>query len=220
MPAAAVMDLSDWADDSPVVDCSRWRSTPRTSPRGRSLRSSSSTAARRLSATSACSSAQYPAPDFPLQGRLFLPTPEQVNNGQKWVRCDIALAADTQRTRAAEITGSIEGALGTDPAAYWLCLKDVPKPKQNQPYTSCLKPHRTEVTPSDALLTGLDAYPSKATLAKEGRSYCDHFLAGRPDGDKLSAAPVWAAKDEWDGQTLRGGCWFWRKDGASLPPMG
>jgi hypothetical protein len=78
-------------------------------------------------------------------------------------------------------------------------------------YKTCPSPTRISHThrassliaprsPHPAVLTGLDAYPSKALLAREGRSYCDHFLAHRPDGDELSAAPVWASNDQWDGQ--------------------
>jgi hypothetical protein len=163
-----------------------------------------------------------PAPDYPFAPRLFIPTPAQVADGQSWVRCDVMVLADTHFSRVAERSGSLKDVVFNSPMALWLCLDQPYTPKHDQRFTSCLQPHRAEVTDLGLSFPAGGGYPSHATLVRQGHEQCARLLSKRPDGELLDSAPVWWTEQQWKfyGEPIvRGGCWFWRADGKPLPSI-
>ena len=221
-----VMDFGgSWADDTPVVSCTSKHTVETVAVFDAAHPTRSGANADGQQCVEAMrsyidSGVKVPAPDWPLQGRLFVPTPSEVHAGQRWVRCDWAMASDTKGTRAAVRTRSLKGALTHASPDNWLCLRQVPDTGRSQSYVSCARPHRAETSPSQVLLAGLAGmYPQPATLRRVGARHCASVVKNASGGKRLDGKPIWATADAWDGDSLRGGCWLWRTDGGLLSAM-
>ena len=149
---------------------------------------------------------------------VYGPSPEQVESGESWVRCDAGVQATTwDGPPLAHTTGSMKGGLGAHPARYQFCIADVPDLSKRQRLTSCEEPHRAELPPSLIELATAD-YPPPAELKREGKSRCDELVADRTDADSLVLTPFWQPEEYWSEGTLYGGCWIHRQ--AGLLPAG
>ncbi len=152
---------------------------------------------------------------FPL---VYWPSPAQRAAGQNWLRCDVGVRATTGCChQLAPQTGSLHGAVSSDPTRFLVCTDQVPDPTRNQPVTSCQKPHRAELLATTLQLAGTH-YPSAATLSKQGQSGCAQLLAHRKDLASLVITPFWQSKAETSGGSPIGFCWIHRKAGL-LPPI-
>jgi hypothetical protein len=144
------------------------------------------------------------------------PSAAQRAAGQNWLRCDVGVIATTGCCQLAPQTGSLRGAVASDPVRFQMCLDQIPEPFREQPLVSCKTPHRTE-----ALLDGLEwnvtQYPSAAALDKHGESECAKLVSRRKGPQDLVVTPDWQSSANWSGGTLFGRCWIHRHSGL-LPP--
>jgi len=149
---------------------------------------------------------------------VFWPSRAQRAAGQNWVRCDVAVSPTTSCCRKlAPQTGSLRGAVGSDPNRFRVCLDQLPDPPRVQPLTSCQKPHRAEALPT-ALQLDVTQYPSASVLSKKGKAGCATLVAPRKDRKSLVVTPDWYSKSNWSGGTLYGRCWIHQKTGL-MPPL-
>jgi hypothetical protein len=213
----------DWVDNTPVVDCSKTH-TLETAEVIRPVQKLTRAQAKQLAGSCGTPAWNYlgitfhavRTIPFPL---VYWPSRAQRAAGQNWLRCDIGVKADTRccRRGLAPQTGSLQGAVSSDPVRFQMCIDQVPDPSRAQPLTSCKKPHRAELLP-DFLDLEVTHYPSAATLSRKGRSGCAKFVAQRKDLDSLVITLSWTPRAEWSGGTLEGDCWIHRKTGL-LPPI-
>jgi hypothetical protein len=223
MEPAVALRPDHWFDPSAVVSCSE----PHTTETVAAWRLREPTVNEAMGYGGLCENratayvdfrrGEYPAA---LAVALYLPSQAQVRQGQSWTRCDVLLAADTMGTEAAVRTGSLAGAMGQDPAAFWQCTDRLPGRGEVLPLISCTNTHGYELGMIGMTLTSVDGYPSEQVLADEGRTQCDRDLADRAHADPLRHYPVWDPQERMlAGTQLSGGCWLGRKDGEPLAPM-
>jgi hypothetical protein len=224
-PASHLGD-NDWVDTTPVVDCSKPH-TLETVEVIKPVEKLTLALAKQLAGSCGGSSSargylgiSYPAVRtlaFPV---VYWPSREQRAAGQNWLRCDAGVNATTHGgPPLVRQTGSLHGALLSDPVRFQVCLDQVPDPARDQPLTSCTKPHRTEVLP-DFLTLNVQRYPSAATLDRKGHSGCARLLGHRQDLGSLVITSSWQpSRADWSkGDTLGGLCWIHRTSGL-LPPL-
>jgi hypothetical protein len=210
-----------WVDNTPAVDCSKIH-TIETVAVIRPVETLTLAMARQIAA-----SCESPAVDYLGIGTrevrttlipVFWPSRVQREAGQNWVRCDVAVSPTTACCRQlAPQTGSLHGAVGSDPVRFQVCINQVPDPPGAQPLASCKKPHRAEALPTPLQLS-VTNYPSPATLRTKGRSGCDKLIANRNDRGSLVVTPDWHSRANWSGGTLYGRCWIYQEAGL-MPPI-
>jgi hypothetical protein len=163
VPARSAYDDTYWQDDSPQVPCGQEHTTETvvvlalTEPTARE-------AERR--AVDMCWNyvRLYVGIDerswIPWGMAAFLPSEEQIADGASWIRCDatfpdLTTAEELARAR----TGSAAGLADDPPPDYWACSDG--RPTVTEPAVPCAGPHAYEQTGRLALLSRLDAYPTK-----------------------------------------------------------
>jgi hypothetical protein len=153
----------------------------------------------------------------PWQYYLFLPSQDQVNDGASWLRCDVALTAESSDTLPAWSTGSADQVILRHPEQVWGCLGVFPQPTRPRPYVPCDKPHAYEATGHLLFLDDLDDYPTAREL-RDAAADCRVALRD-PDYEGLALRALWAPPDQLVVPgTLTGTCWVHRPDGQNLPP--
>jgi hypothetical protein len=215
-----------WFDDSPKVPCSKEHNTETVLV----YDLDEPTPAKAMELASPCSNQArvYVRSDLgawvPWTWAMFLPSRQQVARGQSWVRCDVALFADTSFGSAvASRTGSVKAAVNDHPADVWACVdRNLVSGRQNVVrFVDCRKPHLLEATGNLLLFKGLRSYPSRAALAAE-EGPCRLSLTGQQKADGLAVKTVWlpptVLRHGGDG-VLPGLCWRFRTDRLPLPPM-
>jgi len=211
-----------WVDDTPVVDCSRTH-TLETVAVIEPVEKLTLATAKQLGG-----SCESPAVDYLgigdrevrtlIGAAVFWPSRAQRAAGQNWLRCDVGVSPTTACCRKlAPLTGSLQGAVGSDPSRFRMCIGQLPDPPRAQPLTTCTKPHRAEALPVPLQLN-VTSYPAAAVLSKKGRSGCAALVAHRKDLDSLVVTPDWRSRSNWSGGTLYGRCWIHRKAGL-MPPV-
>lgn len=217
---------NDWVDNTPVVDCSKPH-TLETVEVIKPVEKLSLALAKQLAGSCGGSSSargylgiSYPAVRtlaFPV---VYWPSREQRAAGQNWLRCDAGVNATTHGgPHLATQTGSLRGAVLSDPVRFQVCIGQIPDPARDQPLTSCKKPHRAELLP-DFLQLNVQHYPSVATLKGKGQSGCASLLGHRKDLSSLIITSSWRpSRADWSkGDTLEGVCWIHTKSGL-MPPL-
>lgn len=219
----APADLHQWVDNTPVVDCSRTHTLETVAVIEPAVELTLPLV-RQLVASCETPAVQYLGISFPAVRTIddqvvTWPSRAQRAAGQSWVRCDAGVREPTYCCgHLVPRTGSLRGAVAEDPVRFRMCLDQLPRPDQEQPMTSCRKPHRTEVLPTP-LQMDVSQYPSAATLTAKGRSGCARLVARRPDRASLVVTSSWQSKASWGGgATLYGWCWVHRGTGL-LPPV-
>jgi putative regulator of septum formation len=218
---ASHLDPNDWVDNTPVVDCSKPH-TLETVGVIKPVEKLTLAQAKQLVASCESPALSYLGISFPAVRTLagpavYWPSPAQRAAGQNWLRCDMGVQATTFCcNHLALMTGSLRGAVGSDPVRFQLCTNQLPAPDREQPLTSCKKPHRTEVL-TDGLRLDVTKYPPPAVLNKKGRSGCAQQVADRKDHASLDFTWSWQSKGNWSGGTLFGFCWVNRKSGRLGP---
>ena len=220
---ASNLGQDDWVDQSPVVDCAK-RHTLETAEVIEPVEKLTLPVAKQLADSCATPALNYLGISFRAVRTLafplvYWPSPAQRAAGQNWLRCDVGVKADTHccLQGLAPQTGSLRGAVDSDPLRFQMCIDQVPDPARAQRLTSCKKPHRAELLP-DFLELEVTQYPSAATLSRKGRLGCTKLIAHRKDLNSLVITPDWQPRADWSGGTLEGDCWVHRKAGL-IPPI-
>ncbi|GAA4369845.1 septum formation family protein [Nocardioides caricicola] len=135
----------------------------------------------------------------------FTPTPEEVEAGARWFRCDVvALAADG---RLAPLTGPVEGALDRPETRdqYAMCGTAEPGSRDFR-RVICARTHTwraISVVPFSAR-----TYPGEAAVREAGQDPCQAAGAAVAD-DSLDYrwGYEWPTRDQWDAGQRYGRCW-------------
>jgi Septum formation len=211
-----------WVDNTPVVQCSKTH-TLETVEVIKPVEKLTLAQVKQLAASCESPAVNYLGISFPAVRTLnlpvvFWPSPAQRAAGQNWVRCDVGVRPSNSCCRQlVPLTGSLRGAVGSDPVRFQMCIDQLPDPPREQPFTSCKKPHRTEILPTGLQLS-VTHYPSAAVLAKNGRTGCAKLVSHRTDRKSLVVTSSWQSRGNWSGGSLFGFCWIHRKAGL-MPPI-
>jgi hypothetical protein len=208
-----------WVDESPVVDCAE----PHTLETILVIDSEENmTSALVEQLAKYCDAPKaYSYLDSPGRGAYNIvyplaygPSPEQMEAGESWVRCDAGIQTTTSfdGLPLATTTGSMKGDLSAHPARYQLCMTEVPQRDEAQPLTSCEKPHRAELL-HDLIELATGDYPPAAELEREGQARCAELVADHAEADSLVLTPIWQPEESWSGGPLVGWCWIHRPSG-------
>jgi hypothetical protein len=209
-------------DDTPVVDCSKTH-TLETVEVIKPAEKLTLALARQLAAACEGPAVNYLGISFSAVRDLadqvvYWPSRAQRAAGQNWLRCEVGVQATTACCRhLVPQTGSLRGAVGSDPVRFQVCINQLPDPNREQPLTSCKKPHRAEALPT-GLQRDVTHYPSAAALSTKGRSDCAKLVSHRKDRESLVVTPSWQSEAQWSGGSLFGMCWIHRDTGL-MPPI-
>lgn len=220
------LEDNDWVDTTPVVDCSKPHTLETVEVIKPVEKLSLATAKQLAGSCDGSSSARgylgisYPAVRTLAFPAVYWPSREQRAAGQNWLRCDAGVNATTHGgPHLVPQTGSLRGALLSDPVRFQVCTSQIPDPARDQPLTSCKKPHRGEVLP-DFLQLNVQRYPSAQALNRKGQSGCAKLLGHRKNLNSLIITTSWQpSRADWSkGDTLGGACWIHTESGL-MPPL-
>jgi hypothetical protein len=138
----------------------------------------------------------------------FVPTPEQVEAGATWFRCDVVGFDRGDHLFPLPPPNELQGALRTDKGAnrYALCGTDRPGAKKFRRVTCSLKHTWRAVATID--LAGGKAYPGAGTVREDGDAACSDTIrerAGMPL--EYDYGWEWPTAQQWRAGQRFGYCW-------------
>jgi hypothetical protein len=137
----------------------------------------------------------------------FVPTPEQVEAGASWFRCDVIGFDRGDHLQPLPPPNELKGALRGDRAArYALCGTDKPGAKKFQRVTCSFKHSWKAVAAID--LDGGKAYPGDKAVREDGDDACsDKVRARSGSATKYDYGWEWPTKQQWLAGQHYGLCW-------------
>jgi hypothetical protein len=221
----ATLRHARWFAASPRVPCSRAHDTE--TVLAYDLDRPTLAAAHDLASSCATEARLYVGSDLahwvPWNVYMFMPTRAQIARGESWVRCDVAMFADTSFTLPTTRRGSVRHAVIDHPADVWACTdRDVgPGHRGVTAFVDCRKPHLLEATGDLMGLGGPAFYPTTRQL-RSHELPCVLSLTARQRAHGVAVKTVWGPPSDIRGNpdhTVSGVCWRYRLDHGLLPPM-
>jgi hypothetical protein len=207
-----------WFDDSAAVPCR----APHTTETVKVLWLSEPTISEAESSAVVCGDLgrRYMGVDadswVPWSAAAFLPSKEQIADGESWLRCDVFFPRTWSFDAPRTTTGSAELVAEDPPLDALACLDEHPQ-TWAQSFVPCDQPHTYEQTGQLAIVDDR-TYPSPAKLAVYARERCISTVPIEQKG----AVDVTAA---WDGPAglkkhgyIAGACFMFTTSGEPLPP--
>jgi hypothetical protein len=151
---------------------------------------------------------------IPWTAGVYLPTPDQVEGGARWGRCDVIFQASTDTPRPRWVSFPAENAAVAHADELWGCLDRDPWRLPHQSYVACDAPHGYEATGTIVGVHGLRARPTEAQLRDAARD-CEPFLSEEEQGRPITV--LWHQSEEVEA-SVYGACFTYRADGRPLPP--
>jgi hypothetical protein len=217
VPARSVYDDTYWHDDSPRVPCKQEHTTETVVVLA--LTEPTAQEAEKRAVDMCWNYVRlYVGIDerswIPWGMAAFLPSQEQIADGASWVRCDavfpdLTTAEELARAR----TGSAEGLADDPPPDYWACSDG--RPTVTEPAVPCDGPHAYEQTGRLALLSRLDAYPTRQQR-ETAAVQCEAGIPPRLQGYRIYIA--WDPRSQFEQNGDVAGVCFVHDPGGSLPP--
>ena len=151
---------------------------------------------------------------------LILPSTQQVDAGQGWIRCDVIKKNYYNSRVGFPVTGSVRNVLaGGVPREYRGCVIRWPKVDQAVTFASCNGSHQAELIPEALFLGPPQAdYPGMATAKLRSEQFCESVFQDYVP-ETLNYYYYYPTAASWRSGSHYTTCWALDTEGDGLPPL-